>query len=936
MKSSKFRSESRQSGRLSVCKMSPVAAGCTVLLLVAAQAAQAQQATTLDTVTVTGIRKAIEDAVATKKNASSIVEAISAEDIGKLPDPSVADSISRLPGVAAQSNKGSGKAQQISVRGMSPDFNGATLNGREVASSGDSRGVDFDLYPAELLSSVLVYKTPHASLVGQGLSSTIDLRTVRPLDFKKRAAAINYRDMKTGIKNGVPNGEGSGERMSLSYIDQFADRKIGVALGFVHFKENGAAQPRANTWGGWTPELDYNGQKVKVPGGFGRDTELTVQERDGAMAVLQFKPNENFESVLDIFYSKGSQAFQKKGIEGFIGGDSGGSSYRGVPKLLTATVANGFATSGTVDNFKAVIRNHNEGTDDKLEALGWNNRFKFGDWTGVVDLGQSKVTKVGARYETTAGLPGNGQKGGKTDTISWTNFDGSNFNDIKFTPGLNYADPNVAKLTDVMGWGGGEGSPQAGYVASPTISDKIDNLRLSGKRAVEWGLFNAVEIGVNALTRNKVSSTQEGFLVINGSSDPYASVVAPGAGVTTAGASGIPVMTWDPRGSLGSVYSLRSNLYGTVINRNWSVKEEVTTGFLKGELDGTLFGMPYSGNVGAQFVNTDQSSGGFTNDSGSCTGKTPETCKGLTGGKSFTDVLPSVNLALELGNDQIMRLGVGKTLSRPKMGDMRASMDAPSVNNSLPVKVLRATGGNPELEPFRATAFDLSYEKYFGSKGYVSVAGFYKDLNTYILTLGREFDFKNYLTPNTVLPPNGSTVGILTQPINGSGGTIRGIEMAVNIPLSLLAKPLDGFGVSVNHSDTKSSIKLPTSAFPNASAQIPDIPLPGLSRKVTNLRFYYEKHGIQFAVAQRKRSDFLGEVTDYKDDKEITFIKGESVVDLQLGYEFQRGWFKGLSVLFQANNIGDAKFQQYTTDPSKITDTKVYGRTYMFGLNYKL
>lgn len=934
MSTSKEKRKQGENLRRDMFKINPVAVGCSLLMIASGAFAQ-QVPEQLDTVTVTGIRKAIEDAVATKKNAGSIVEAISAEDIGKLPEPSVADAISRLPGVAAQSNKGSGKAQQISVRGMSPDFNGATLNGREVASSGDSRGVDFDLYPAELLGSVLVYKTPHAGLVGQGLSSTIDLRTIKPLDFKKRTMAVNYRDLRTGIKNGVPNGEGSGDRMSLSYVDQFADRTIGVALGFTRFKENGAAQPRANTWGGWTPELSYNGQMVKVPGGFGRDTELTVQDRDGAMAVFQFKPNADFESVVDIFYSKGSQAFQKKGIEGFIGGDSGGSSYRGAPVLSNATISNGFATSGTVNNFKAVVRNHNEGTDDELNAIGWNTRFKAAGWTGNVDLGHSKVSKVGARYETTAGLPGNGNKGGQTDTISWSNFDGKNFNDIKFTTGLNYADPNVAKLTDVMGWGGGEGSPQAGYVASPTITDSIDNIRLSGKRPVDMGMLRAIELGVNALDRNKVSSTQEGFLVIKGATGPYASVVAPGAGQTTAGASGIPVMTWDPRGSLGTVYDLRSNLYGTVINRNWAVNEKVTTSYVKGDLDGELFGLPFSGNLGAQLVHTDQSSSGFTNDSGSCTGKTPDTCKSLTGGKTYTDVLPSLNLAFEVGSDQLVRLGLGKTMARPRMGDMRASMDAPSVNNALPVKVLRASGGNPELEPFRATAFDLSYEKYFGTKGYVSVAGFYKKLDTYILTLGRQFDFKNFLTPSTVLPPGGSTVGILTAPVNGDGGSIKGIELAVNIPLSMIAKPLDGFGISLNHSDTKSSIQLPTSAFPNASAQIPEIPLPGLSRKVTNLRFYYEKHGFQVAVAQRKRSDFLGEVTDYKDDKEITFIKGESVVDLQLGYEFQSGWFKGLSLLFQANNINDAKFQQYTSDRNSPTDTKVYGRTYLMGANYK-
>jgi len=410
--------------------------------------------------------------------------------------------------------------------------------------------------------------------------------------------------------------------------------------------------------------------------------------------------------------------------------------------------------------------------------------------------------------------------------------------------------------------------------------------------------------------------------------------VAPGAGTTVV--AGIPVMTWDPRGSLGTIYDLRSNLYGTVINRNWSVNEKVVTSFVKGDVDMELAGRPLSGNIGLQLVQTDQTSKGFKNDSGNCTGRTPDTCTSLSGGKSFTDVLPSVNLALELTGDQIMRLGVGKTLSRPKMGDMRANIDSPSYDPAGTLQVLKASGGNPELEPFRATAFDLSWEKYFGNKGYVSVAAFYKDLDTYILTFGRQYDFRNLVTSSTVLPPSKSTVGVLFQPVNGNGGNINGIELAVNVPLSLIAKPLDGFGIAVNHSDTKSSIDLDVSGFPNASATTIKIPLPGLSRRVTNVRFYYEKHGLQLALAQRTRSDFLGEVTDYKDDKEITFIKGESVLDFQVSYEFQSGMAKGLTLLFQGQNLTNAKFQQYTNDPNTITRKDVYGKTYLFGLSYKL
>ncbi|MGE8250866.1 MAG: TonB-dependent receptor plug domain-containing protein, partial [Stenotrophomonas bentonitica] len=138
-------------------------------------------ATNLDTVQVTGIRRGIENAIAIKQDATSVVEAISAEDIGKLPDVSIAESLGRLPGLAAQ--RVAGRAQVISVRGLSPDFATTLLNGREVVSTGDNRSVEFDQYPSELVNGVTVYKTPDAALVGQGLSGTIDMQTVRPLSF---------------------------------------------------------------------------------------------------------------------------------------------------------------------------------------------------------------------------------------------------------------------------------------------------------------------------------------------------------------------------------------------------------------------------------------------------------------------------------------------------------------------------------------------------------------------------------------------------------------------------------------------------------------------------------------------------------------------------------------------------------------------------------
>jgi iron complex outermembrane recepter protein len=911
----------------------PVAGALALAFVANAAPVFAQQQ--VETITITGIRKGIEDAISVKKNSDSIVEAISAEDIGKLPDTTVAESISRLPGVAAQRNKSTGKLSAVSVRGLSPDFNGTLLNGREQATTGEARGAELDQYPAELLGQVLVYKTPDALLVGQGLASTIDQRTIRPLDFGKRTIAGSYRQVQTAVGSGGEEGKGS--RISVSYVDQFADRTVGLALGFTRLDEKGGEQQKINTWGGCCgDDIAYNGQKVKTPGGFTADTERLDQKRDGVMAVLQFKPNKNFEVVLDAFHSKGETTLKKTGLEGAIAGSAGGYDPNGV--LSNATIAtiggNLIATSGTFNNYNGVVRNHLESGEDKLTSIGLNLKGKFGDWLATGDVSQSKAEKANIRFETTAGIAGNSNKTGVSKgNISWTGFNGSNNADVKYTTSVNYADRSVVKLTDINGWSGGEGSPQAGYVATPTINDELNNIRLSAGRDVAFGPITRVEFGVNYSDREKTKSTDEGRLTIIGT-DPYGATTVPGSATGTAGVTGISVVSFDPRGSVGTIFELPAKVDPGILNKSWAVTEKLTTFFVKGDLDGTVGGLNYRGNVGLQVVGTKQNATGVNINGETCKGDTPATCPTTTvsGGKSYTDVLPSLNVNFDLGNDQILRFGAGQSMSRPNMGDMRATL---SYNYNPTKRIYDGDGGNPNLDPFRAKALDVSYEKYFGKKGYVSVAGFYKDLDSYILKVGREFDFKPFLG-STVVPAGRSTVGLLTTPVNGNAGTISGFELAVNLPFSLLHSSLDGFGILVNHSDTSSSISLASAGLNTQDIGLATIPLPGLSKRVTNARIYYEKYGFQVALAARQRSDFLGEISDFQDNRQYTFVKAETTADAQIGYEFGSGILKGLGLTFQASNLTNSKFERFNPENGNIVETIKYGKTYTFGLNYKL
>lgn len=194
------------------------------------QAAPAEQSVeTLDTVRVTGIRAAIATAVETKNESTSIVEAISSEDIGKLPDISIADSISRLPGLTMQ--RLDGRGQVIHIRGMSEQFAGTLLNGREQVTTGDNRGVELDQYPAELINGVTVYKTPDASLIGQGISGTVDLQSIRPLSFGEQRIVVTGQGELNSFDQLTDGGDNKGYRLSASYVDQFADDTVGFAIG---------------------------------------------------------------------------------------------------------------------------------------------------------------------------------------------------------------------------------------------------------------------------------------------------------------------------------------------------------------------------------------------------------------------------------------------------------------------------------------------------------------------------------------------------------------------------------------------------------------------------------------------------------------------------------------------------------------------------------
>jgi iron complex outermembrane receptor protein len=892
-------------------KLGPVAAGCAVMLFVTASA-QAQQAApaapaasaNLSTVVITGIRKGIEDAISVKKNSDSIVEAISAEDIGKLPDSSIAESISRLPGLASQ--RVAGRSQTISVRGMSGDFAGTLLNGREQVSTGDNRGVEFDQYPSELLSGVLIYKTPDAALIGQGLSGTIDMQTVRPLSFPGKVVSLNLRGDMNSYGKLNADSKSTGSRFSASYIDQFADRTVGVAVGYARLD----SPSQAKRWEAWGYTSDPAvPSSVKVLGGFKSYIDSIEQVRDGLMGVIQYKPSQSFESVLDLYVSKFDKKQTTRGFE--VGMPWGGAT------LTNPVVQDGLLVGGTFSSVKPVLRNDlNKRTDD-LSAIGWNNKLKVAEWTAVADLSYSKAKRNESILETYAGTAGT------RDNATFTQDRDTGL--PTFKTGLNYADTSVMRLNDSGGWG------QDGYIKWLNVTDELKAARLSASHEMS-GFFSRMNFGLHFSDRSKTKEVPEAFVDLkNSTRNPFvtaATAVPAGLLVSPTQQDHIGfggVLSYDIQGAYDTLYKLTPNYHKDITNKNWKVDEKVNTAYAKFDIDSEIGSVTMRGNAGLQVVHTDQSSSAYAVANGDAVhGVTP-----FNGGTTYTDVLPSLNLAFGLGNDQTVRVGVAKVMARARVDQLRASRNYSFDANPGLAEDRRwsGDGGNPELKPFRANAFDLAYEKYFGTKAYIGAAAFYKELKTYIYEQNYVTDFAGLINPVTGVANPAGTLGKFKAPLNGTGGNISGFELSASLPFNLITPMLDGFGVIASYADTSSKIR------PQGPGTT--MPLPGLSKHVSGLTVYYEKNGFSARVAQRSRSEYVGEVSGFGADRELVFIKPEKAVDLQVGYEFNTGMYKGLSLLLQVNNVTNAPYARYTDTPDTPKEYNTYGRTVLFGANYK-
>lgn len=853
-------------------------------------------------IVVTGYREALRQALIEKRQGDRVQEVLASEDLGKLPEASIAESLARLPGITTNRDRGNGT--QISIRGLGPNLVNTLLNGREIVSAEASRNIRYEQFPAELLNGAFIFKSPTSAQVEGAIAGQVDLRTVKPLDARDSRIAVNLRGGFSDEADNVQDADPFGYIASISYIGKLSDT-LGVAIGYSG-RRQAVATTRTNIfrYTNSFADLDGDGQgNDNIPFGFEALARGGDDIRHGGLAAIQWQPSDALEVNADFLYSHVSFDETQRGfrVEGLPFGNvqSGIVTDNGYVTGVTTTVFPGN------EGFGQVVRGVNEQFffKDDLYAGGLNVKYAANGWTIAADAAYS-TTHRDQQFLTLRT-----QAFGAVPTTRFQSYRGRR---PDMSINLDLTDPNLYRIADFQ-------IPENGGGA-PIVNDEMWSGTLDVARELNGALFRSIAVGARFTDRSKdyTQRTQFGFI------DPAARTPIP------ADLLNAPFFFGGEYAGLPGVASIRiteavERLFGPIApttsffdqRSSWVVGENTYAGYAQINMDGSLFGLPVTGNAGLRVIRTETLSQSTRIDQIEQPDfSVIEIATPVAVRNEFTDWLPNINLNFKITDDLQLRLGASRAVSRAPLDDLNAgfgvfTFGAPS-----------AFGGNPFLEPFRANQLDASLEWYFDADSALTIAGFYKDLDTFIVP-----QVTTIFVPDPAGGPD--LEGTFRQPVNGNGGYIRGFEVLFQKAFTFLPSPLDGFGAYLNYSYTDSNI----SVDENDNA-IGSIALPGLSKHVFNGVLYYSKAGFESRIGYRYRDSYA---TELGDTDRILFTAPEGVLDFQMSYQFPVNTpVAGLQLTFQANNLTNEPFETYYGDRDLQGRYEKFGTRYMLGIGFTL
>ena len=847
----------------------------------------------MEEIVVTGIRRSIADSITAKRMSDSVIDVVSAEDVGKFPDKNLAEAIQRVPGVVL--NKEFGEGERISIRGTAPNLTRTLLNGHALATAdwfildqlNTTRSFNYLMLPSDIIGQVEVLKSSQANVEEGGIGGTVNVKTRNPLDldaFKAYAAVeMIYTDL---AEEADPQFSGL-----VSWKND--DETFGI-LGAVVRQQRNIRRDGVEVLGYDTIDLGPGTGEVLYPTLIGSALFEQERVRTGGNLGIQFRPSDKVEFNLTGLYSEFSadninQNFLTWGNRAIGNGGT----------LTNATVVDGTAVAGTVASlnggtadfgavYDAIQRDATAESSniDLLTDITFNDR-----WSGSIRIGTTDAsgnTDDQPFVEFGAPAAYNYDLRGSAPQVTFTNIDPADPSDMIFI---------FSSLHQILN------------------DDSEDYAYVDGRYEIEnSGWLSSIDFGIKTTAHERDlvfnATTYGGFHVpINTTpTSAFAGPLTPSDFLGEVAAPGTLTEYWqiDRGATRGLLFDNLSNTARILYpQQSFSVEEDTLGGYVMANISTEK----WRGNFGIRYVETDQTSRGNVS---SPTGQVENAFGNydpVTANRTYDDVLPSVNLVYEHTDNLLYRFAAASVMTRPDFTDI-------TPRASLNPGALTGTSGNPDLDPYRANQAEVAVEWYADTQAAASFAVFYKDIDSFITDSPTDqvLQIVAATPPNAACTPGGAPdlwncPFVINQRTNGGGGTSMGFEAAGVWQWD------NGFGVQGNYT------------YVDAEADNGD-PLPGHSEHQFNVTGFYENEKLSARLMYSYRSEFF--VTF---DRSTQLDQDELMsLDTSLQYRFNDNWM----VTFDGVNLTNEEIRQFagtSTRPRAVYDN---GRTYWVGvrMNY--
>lgn len=909
-----------------------------------------------EAIVVTGFRRSLEAALNLKKNSVAAVDAIVAEDIAKFPDQNLAESLQRIPGISIQRDGGEGRA--ITVRGLGAQFTRVRVNGLEtVATSSDGasanrdRSFDFNVFASELFTNLVVHKTAEPSLDEGSLGAVVDLNTGNPLGGKAGLTAVanvqgSYNDLSKNLGPRLAgllswrNDEGTfGANISAAYSKtstlELGNNSVRWAQAYFN-SVNGTncfySVPGAtggvptNYTGSYRPSSTCDQASLSFHPRIPRYGVISHErERLGLTGSIQFKPNDHTKLSIDALFSRFKENREEKWLEVLAR-----SNEKSIDVVNPVYDANNNMVAATFNHAYVRTEHYLRQSNTTFYQIGATLDQDITDKLKVKILGGISKSDADIPLETTMLLDNRSANG--------FTYDYRNMASPVISYGDSVTDPSKFQLAEIRD------RPSNVTNRFKTVQGNVNWDVAEGftiKAGGVWRRFNFDSVAYlrdSAVCGSSGSDLVLGTLTCSSSTYgfPLTSAMVDTVNLGNAGQPAGTTSSWivanlPATTAFTKLYSRTPTLDSGNVR---SVQETTSGGYFEANFKGRLLGLEFGGNMGTRYAYTSQKSTGILSGNS------------VTVQRGYGDWLPSANLAFYPHPKVIVRAAFAKVLTRPTLGNLTPGGSIDGFNYKI-------SYGNPQLDPYRATNYDLAVEYYFAPQSVISLAVFQKDIASFPISASYAATYASTGLPQSALPTSSpayinfdpNQIYQITANVNGSGARLQGMELALQMPFKFLPGKLKNIGFQGNVTLIKSNANYTitgpaTNACTRATATsactlvgvnaVYPATLLNVSKTAWNATLYYDDG--KFSI--RGMLSYRGPFNDSTSGTGNVFEGYGSYTSFDAAVRYKLTSSVELSL--DGNNLLDTYRYRYTdASATRNYENNHFGRTIQFGARWK-